>query len=119
MYFVSTVLLISPVCGFLPTFSQSLRNMVSQRAVLSTLAYRVGDELVNDNLLITDVTTYHSRLYFDMFCLTVVLLLFTQRQLISPAKLENIFEYREVRRATNAVLLIVFVIFTKNVDSAL
>lgn len=102
----------------------SLENIVNSKAVFSTLASRSNIESINENLFFQQLLTIGDfRLSFDLlYFITIAIFLYIRYSIdISKVdtKLANIESYSNTRRLTNIVLLILLIIFTKNVENAI
>jgi len=101
-----------------PFFSRDmipLKDWVSSRAYYSTLLSQVFTELT-DSFPLTH-THFESFLFF-FFVWTFLRVANTQNEEVF-GRLSDVIEYKEINRNTSAILLVVYIIFCKNVDYAL
>jgi hypothetical protein len=101
-----------------PFFSRDmipLKDWVSSRAYYSTLLSQVFTELT-DSFPLTH-THFESFLFF-FFVWTFLRVANTQNEEVF-GRLSDVIEYKEIKRNTSAILLVVYIIFCKNVDYAL
>ena len=101
-----------------PFFSRDmvpLKDWVSSRAYYSTLLSQVFTELT-DSFPLTH-THFESFLFF-FFVWTFLRVAKTQNEEVF-GRLSDVIEYKEIKRNTSTILLVVYILFCKNVDYAL
>lgn len=115
---VSKLAHISTMVVASPFFSRDmipLKDWVSSRAYYSTLLSQVFTELT-DSFPLTH-THFESFLFF-FFVWTFLRVANTQNEEVF-GRLSDVIEYKEIKRNTSTVLLVVYILFCKNVDYAL
>lgn len=101
----------------------TLRNMLSSRAIFTTIGEKISYELVNENVLIQEITQRNYNHNFDLITGSI-LLVCAVNILYNPskekkAKLENIEYFTNTKNITSKYLFLFMLIFTKNIESAI
>ena len=101
----------------------NLQNIVISSAVMTTITRRINSELINETLVINDITniTSHNQQINIVFDALLVLLLVTQYKSIInyEEKFVDIELYSETQKSTNKFILLVLFVFTRNVENAI
>ena len=101
----------------------NLRNIVISSAVMTTITRRINSELINETLVINDITniTSHNQQINIVFDALLVLLLVTQYKSIMnyEEKFVDIELYSETQKSANKFILLVLFVFTRNVENAI
>jgi len=107
----------SGVCyGFTP-----VRSLVTSQAFASSVINTINQEFVIDNDVVKDIFQHDLHLSTDIFY-TMILgyTIYLQYNFqINKKNWDNIELYSSIRRRTNSILTILFIIFIKNVDNAI
>ena len=100
----------------------SLRNILSTRAVFSTVVEKISSEMVSENVVINEINKMEYSHHIDIIPITITTLCLihvitnlyntTQKQ-----KLERIELFSKIQRTTSTFLFVFMLIFTKNIDS--
>jgi len=101
----------------------NLRNIVISSAVMTTITKRINSELINETMLMNDITNInsHSQQMSILFDSLLVLLLVTQYKniLTYDQKFVNIELYTETQNAVNKFVIVVLFVFTRNIENAI
>jgi hypothetical protein len=104
----------------------SLRNILSTRAVFSTVMEKISSEVVSENVFITEINKMEYNHHIDIIPLTIIVLsllsivnnLYNSSLTTQKEKLERIKMFTKMQRTTSTFLFVFMLIFTKNIDSA-
>ena len=102
--------------------ANSIKNMISSRAIVSTVTEQLNYQMINDNVLFSELahSTFHpvrDLFYITIFATSAII----QYQLIR-AKNEKwlaIKTYTDVQKVTNQVIWVILIVFTKGIDNAI
>jgi len=107
----------------------SLRNILSTRAVFSTMMEKISSEMVSENVVINEINKFDYNHHIDI--ITVTIIAFGLLSIASNAynssqtqtqtqtqRLEKIEMFSRIQRTTSTFLFVFMLIFTKNIDSA-
>ena len=100
----------------------SLRTIISSQAAIRAFTKQMNTEMLNDNILVTELSRYQYDSHFDTFYVllfTTSLYLHFKYSTKIDTKLKDVDTYNNVKRLTNQCLLIFILIFTKNVENAI
>lgn len=101
----------------------NLRNIVISSALMTTITKRINSELINETMLMNDITNInsHSQQMSILFDSLLVLLLVTQykNMLTYDQKFVNIELYSETQKSANKFVLVVLFVFTRNIENAI
>ena len=105
----------------------SLRNILSTRAVFSTMMEKISSEMVSENVVINEINKFDYNHHIDIITVTIIAVGLlsiainaynssqTQTQ---TQRLEKIEMFSRIQRTTSTFLFVFMLIFTKNIDSA-
>ena len=103
----------------------SLRNILSTRAVFSTMVEKISTEIVSENVVINEINKIDYNHNIDTITVTIiaVCLLSILNNIYNSSttqtqKLERIEMFSKIQRTTSTFLFVFMLIFTKNIDSA-
>ncbi len=103
----------------------SLRNILSTRAVFSTMVEKISSEIVSENVVINEINKIDYNHHIDIITVTMiaVCLLSIVNNIYNSSqtqkeKLEKIEMFSKIQRRTSTFLFVFMLIFTKNIDSA-
>jgi len=104
----------------------SLRNILSTRAVFSTVMEKISSEVVSENVFITEINKMEYNHHIDFIPLIIIVLsllsivnnLYNSSLTTQKEKLERIEMFSKMQRTTSTFLFVFMLIFTKNIDSA-
>jgi hypothetical protein len=89
---------------------------------MTTITKRINSELVNETIVMNDITNInsHSQQVSILFDSLLVLFLVTQYKstLTYDQKFVNIELYSETQKSANKFILVVLFVFTRNVENA-
>jgi hypothetical protein len=100
----------------------SLRNIIGSKAVMSTVLNQVNSELVNENTIISEITSTNHHLEYDLFyavafvasvCIQYQYFMYFERKLQGTEMFSNIQE------KTKTILFVFMLVFTKNIQNAI
>ena len=98
-----------------------VRSIVSSQAFTSSLLRNINQEFISDNAVVKDIVHYHLHpeldlIYTGMFGLTLYL---QYSMYMNRSNWEDIDLYIIQRRRFNIFIMVIFVIFVRNVDNAI
>jgi hypothetical protein len=103
----------------------SLRNILSTRAVFSTMVEKISSEIVSENVVINEINKIDYNHHIDIITVTMiaVCLLSIVNNIYNSSqtqkeKLEKIEMFSKIQRRTSTFLFVFMLIFTKYIDSA-
>lgn len=103
----------------------SLRNILSTRAVFSTMVEKISSEIVSENVVVNEINKLDYNHHIDIITVTIIavgLLSIASNAYNSSQtqtqKLERIEMFSRIQRTTSTFLFVFMLIFTKNIDSA-
>lgn len=96
----------------------SLRSIVINRAVYTSFMEKMSVEIVDDSLFsqMTHIGYTNYAHYVNIFISTFILLCLINKPIDN--KMENIEQYILSKKITKNILVIVFIIFIKNIETA-
>jgi hypothetical protein len=101
----------------------NLQNIVISSAVMTTITKRINSEIINETIVMSDITNIksHTQQINIILDSLLVLLLVTQYKtaINYDQKFVNIDLYSETQKSTNIFILIVLFVFTRNVENAI
>jgi hypothetical protein len=119
---VLTLLLFQQIVAFNKN-NINLRNIVISSAVMTTITKRINSELINESLVMNDITNInsHGQQINIVFDALLVLLLVTQYKSIVnyDKKLLDIELYSKTQKSANKFILVVLFVFTRNIENAI
>jgi ABC-type uncharacterized transport system permease subunit len=109
----------------------TLRNILSTRAVFSTVVEKISSEMVSENVVINEINKIDYNHHIDIITVTIIAVGLlsiasnaynssrrqTQTQ-TQTQRLERIEMFSKIQRTTSTFLFVFMLIFTKNIDSA-
>jgi len=100
----------------------NVRNIVSSQAVLSTVNNQVNNEMLNFNFATAEMSgfRYHPELEL-LYLGTAVVSAYLQYKYFSyiENKWKNVEAFSATQKMTNYILLILMIVFSKNVENAI
>jgi len=101
----------------------NLQNIVVSSAIMTTVTKRINSELINETIVMNDITNInrHSQQINIVLDSLLVLYLVTQYKsaLSYDQKFVNIELYSETQQTANKFILVVLFVFTRNVENAI
>jgi len=101
----------------------NLQSIVISSAVMTTITKRINSEIINETIVMSDITNIksHTQQINIILDSLLVLLLVTQYKtaINYDQKFVNIDLYSETQKSTNIFILIVLFVFTRNVENAI
>jgi hypothetical protein len=101
----------------------NLRNIVISSAVMTTITKRINSELINESLVMNDITNInsHGQQINIVFDALLVLLLVTQYKSIMnyDEKLVDVQLYYDTQKSANKFILVALFVFTRNIENAI
>jgi len=98
-----------------------VRSMITYRAFTSSVLNTINEQFIVDNDIVNDLLQSHAHVASDILY-TFILGFTVYLQLkfyVSKQNWEDIELYSSIRRKSNSLLLILFVVFIKNVENAI
>ena len=118
MHLTKILVLTAPICcyGFTP-----IRNIVTTQAFTSSLLNNINQEFISENNVINDIVHYHLHpeldvIYTSVFAVTLYLQYIFY---IEKKNWEDIELYSVYRKRFNMLLMVLFIVFAKNIDNAI
>ena len=101
----------------------NLQNIVVSSAIMTTVTKRINSEILNETIVMNDITNINShtqQVNIILDSLLVLLLVTQYKSAINyDQKFLNIELYSETQNSTNIFILIVLFVFTRNVENAI
>lgn len=101
----------------------NLQNIVISSAIMTTVTKRINSELINETIVMNDITNINSHSQQINIVLDSLLVLFLVTQykntLTYDEKFVDIELYSETQKAANKFILVVLFVFTRNVENAI
>lgn len=120
---VLTLLLFQQIVAWNMKNYINLQNIIISSAVMTTVTKRINSELINETIVMNDITNINSHTQQINIVLDSLLVLFLVTQykttLTYDQKFLNIELYSETQNSTNIFILIVLFVFTRNVENAI
>ena len=120
---VLTLLLFQQIVAWNMKNYINLQNIVISSAIMTTLTKRINSELINETIVMNDITNInrHSQQMSILFDSMLVLFLVTQYKttLTYDEKFVDIELYSETQKTANKFILVVLFVFTRNVENAI
>jgi len=104
----------------------SLRNILSTRAVFSTMVEKISSEIVSENVVINEINKIDYNHHIDIITVTMIAVCllsiasnaYNSSIITQTQRLERIEMFSKIQRTTSTFLFVFMLIFTKNIDSA-
>ena len=120
---VLTLLLFQQIVAWNMKNYINLQNIVISSAIMTTLTKRINSELINETIVMNDITNInrHSQQINIVLDSLLVLFLVTQYKntLTYDEKFVDIELYSETQQTANKFILVVLFVFTRNVENAI
>ena len=102
--------------GFTP-----VKNLVATKAFTESLLNNINQEFITDGSVAKDIFQYHLHPELDLFYTSVFIgSAYLQYNMMNNRKNWNNIElYKKSRRRFNSILMILFVLFVRNIDNAI
>jgi hypothetical protein len=120
---VLTLLLFQQIVAWNMKNYINLQNIIISSAVMTTVTKRINSELINETIVMNDITNINSHTQQINIVLDSLLVLFLVTQykttLTYDQKFVNIELYSETQKTANKFILVVLFVFTRNVENAI
>ena len=120
---VLTLLLFQQIVAWNMKNYINLQNIVISSAIMTTVTKRINSELINETIVMNDITNInrHSQQINIVLDSLLVLFLVTQYKntLTYDEKFVDIELYSETQKTANKFILVVLFVFTRNVENAI
>lgn len=120
---VLTLLLFQQIVAWNMKNYINLQNIVISSAIITTVTKRINSELINETIVMNDITNInrHSQQVNIVLDSLLVLFLVTQYKntLTYDEKFVDIELYSETQKTANKFILVVLFVFTRNVENAI
>ena len=120
------ILLIFKKCTSFSLFERenlmSLRNIVSSRAVISTVTNQFNNEFINENMIINEIVNPKHNIPLDLLYGAVFLTsIYIQYRYFTyfENKWKKIKQYSIIEDKTSIFLFVFMLVFTKNIQNAI
>jgi hypothetical protein len=100
----------------------TIRNIIGSKAVLSTVINEVNNEIMNENALISQMTSLNHNIKLDIFNAFVFsAVVYAQYRyfIYFEKKLSGVEMFSNIQGKTRTVLFIFMLVFTKNIQNAI
>lgn len=100
----------------------TVRNIIGSKAVLSTVINEVNNEIVNENALISQMTSLNHNIKVDIFnaaLFTAAIYVQYRYFIYFEKKLSGVEMFSNIQEKTRTVLFIFMLVFTKNIQNAI
>ena len=100
----------------------NLQTIVSTKAITNSITNRFSTEIINENFIISDIMHHNMHIEGDLFCLLLIItsiIYKTSSDDTSINKLQNFEMFSKTQKRTNLYLLILAIVFTRNIDNAI
>jgi hypothetical protein len=122
LFYISMALILMKTAALNPPNFFTLRNILSSRAVVSTVLNEVNTEFVNENVLLYELTNQTHKLTIDLFYgITFIASLYLQYKYFTSIekRLSGTQMFSNIQDKTRAFLFIIMIVFTKNIQNAI
>ena len=120
---VLTLLLFQQIVAWNMKNYINLQNIVISSAIMTTVTKRINSELINETIVMNDITNINSHSQQINIVLDSLLVLFLVTQykntLTYDEKFVDIELYSETQKTANKIILVVLFVFTRNVENAI
>ena len=120
---VLTLLLLQQIVAWNMKNYINLQNIVISSAIMTTVTKRINSELINETIVMNDITNInrHSQQINIVLDSLLVLFLVTQYKntLTYDEKFVDIELYSETQKTANKFILVVLFVFTRNIENAI
>ena len=120
---VLTLLLFQQIVAWNMKNYINLQNIVISSAIMTTVTKRINSELINETIVMNDITNINSHSQQINIVLDSLLVLFLVTQykntLTYDEKFVDIELYSETQKTANKFILVVLFVFTRNVENAI
>jgi hypothetical protein len=99
----------------------NLQNIITSQAIMSTLSYRLNMEVLNENLLINEVTRIKCHPEEIIYVSILIYILYSNIDYTNyiENKLQNIKMFSIIKQKSNSIIFILLMIFTRNIENAI
>ena len=99
----------------------NLQNIITSQAIMSTLSYRLNMEVLNENLLINEVTRIKCHPEEIIYVSILIYILYSNIDYTNyiENKLQNIKMFSNIKQISNSIIFILLMIFTRNIENAI
>ena len=107
--------------AFLPRMSTSLQNILASRAIVTTFGEHIVEEVFTNSNIIQQVLLDHSKtqLNLDLFYLLILGIVLNNTKTSINKKLTDVTVFSDVQKKTNIFVLVLLIIFNRNVQNAI
>ena len=105
--------------GFFNRFHSPIHMLISTRALTHSIGNFVANELIVDNPVLNDISTGSFRAEQCILYMSLFAVAFYGTTNIDQKKWQSIYSYNYLRKRANMVVLVLFVVFTKNIENAI
>jgi hypothetical protein len=121
MQFFLLLSFLSYSAAFLPRFSTQVQTILSSKAIVSGFMATVTEEFWSNNILFRELLLNHRYTSMDIVYLSLLVATLYNKTLLSGQsdKLKNLDFYAKVEKNTKVVLLVLMIIFNRNVENAI
>lgn len=107
--------------AFLPRMPNSLQNILASRAIITTFGEHIVEEVFTNSNVIQQVLLDHSKtqLNLDLFYLLILGIVLNNTKTTINKKLNNVTMFSDVQKKTNIFVLVLLIIFNRNVENAI
>jgi hypothetical protein len=106
-----------------------LQNIITTRALVTTLTEKINTEIISDNNLLNEISNaqyshhienmFYVSIYTGILYSTIVYFTYSKDASIQIEKLNNIEMFSSTKKRMNMLLIILILLFTKNIENAI
>jgi len=107
--------------AFLPRITNSLQNLLASRAIVTTFGEHIVEEVFTNSNIIQQVLLDHSKtqLNLDLFYLLILGFVLNNTKTNISKRLTDVTAFSDVQKKTNIFVLVLLIIFNRNVENAI
>ena len=107
--------------AFLPRMPNSLQNILASRAIVTTFGEHIVEEVFTNSNVIQQVLLDHSKtqINLDLFYLLILGIVLNNAKTSIGKKLTDVTVFSNVQKKTNIFVLVLLIIFNRNVENAI
>jgi hypothetical protein len=106
-----------------------LQNIITTRAFVTTLTEKINTEIISDNNLLNEISNaqyshhienmFYVAIYTGILYSAIVYFTYSKDASIQIEKLNNIEMFSSTKKRMNMLLIILILLFTKNIENAI
>ena len=107
--------------AFLPRITNSLQNLLASRAIVTTFGEHIVEEVFTNSNVIQQVLLDHSKtqLNLDLFYILILGIVLNNTKTNISKRLTEVTAFSDIQKKTNIFVLVLLIIFNRNVENAI